>query len=118
MWVSTTRHVDAQGREGMSCGNMLRGCVVSLFSPVFKYRYFVVFASFHGTAFTYPDACLLPTACTICKQAPMDQPSEGPCGHVACHGCWMAQITKTFKCAVCKVQVRRAQVKRKLFIAS
>ncbi|GAX78033.1 hypothetical protein CEUSTIGMA_g5475.t1 [Chlamydomonas eustigma] len=54
-------------------------------------------------------------ACTICGQAPIKEPSEGPCKHVACSICWRTQVTRAFCCAICKRSVRQGQIMIKYY---
>ena len=57
-----------------------------------------------------------PSACSFCSRTPMDQPFEGPCGHLACFSCWHSQVARSLCCATCKKPARRGQLVKKHFL--
>ncbi len=53
--------------------------------------------------------------CCMCGASPMDVAYQAPCGHAGCWKCWLQQIAASFRCKVCKRELRQKQLTRKYF---
>jgi Prokaryotic RING finger family 4 len=45
----------------------------------------------------------------------MEEPWEAPCGHMACHGCWMKVLPLGFACPVCKRRTQKRNLTKAYF---
>ncbi len=100
---STATGAGAQGggRAGSGAGGGSGSGAASTFQPVAS-------GVLSGAAATVP--------CSLCGTKPMKNAHEGPCGHVACYGCWAVQLATQFKCKTCGRPMRQKNLTKKYFM--